>query len=89
MRLIGDGKNSILAGHTKLFWSATWRRREVTGGHDVLQRCILCIHTFINNSDRSPPEVVPIPLIFAKTLHEIEEKRLGPTIDLKEGRRDG
>lgn len=46
------------------------------------------MHNYINNHDWSAPEVVSTSSIFAMDpMMRLKRKRLGPTIDLKAGRR--
>lgn len=47
------------------------------------------MHSFANNSDRSPLQVVLATKIFTKdSFMRLKRKRLGPTINLKEVRRE-
>lgn len=52
------------------------------------ERCIECLHYCTHNTDRSPLEVVPVPMIFMKNPHmRLRRKKLGPTANLREGRK--
>lgn len=79
-RFIGNGKNSILEGHYKLFWASAKRIDVRLLGRVLLQEwCIERMQLFSHNIDKIPLEVVLVPMIFIKYPHmRLKKRKLGP-----------